>query len=267
MPYQRFLLSLLQRVFLAPPLAPSPSGFTFLLFGAVPFVAGRTSARLGLQDRFFFMPIWWIGMLGMSTMGLIPLGVPDYLAWIPGVIGIGLLHPYYKAKLEKRLWEKAVAKCQDLSDADSQKRFWKQIKNVLFFPEKIPASDAIIQHNLTLIERMRQRVAGGKEVETLAYETLSVLEGLLQLQAQTIKVDPDTLSDEERKKVAELNRTTLESGCFGSPDCRRSSGLLGFWASFVGAIGAVLRSHLEPNIYFLANFSDEALHLKGLLRS
>ena len=183
--------------------------FTFLLFGAVPFVAGRISARLGLQDRFFFMPIWWIGMLGMSTMGLIPLGVPDYLAWIPGVIGIGLLHPYYKAKLEKRLWEKAVAKCQDLSDADSPKRFWKQIKNVLFFPEKIPASDAIIQHNLTLIERMRQRVAGGKEVETLAYETLSVLEGLLQLQAQTIKVDPDTLSDEERKKVAELNRTTL----------------------------------------------------------
>ena len=183
--------------------------FTFLLFGAVPFVAGRVSARLGLQDRFFFMPIWWIGMLGMSTMGLLPLNVPFFLAWIPGAIGIGLLHPYYKTKLEKRLWEKAVAKCQDLSDEDSQKRFWKQIKHVLFFPEKIPVSDVMIHHNLTLIERMRRRVAGGKEVETLAYETLSVLEGLLQLQAQTMQVEPDPLSDEEQKKVEELNRTTL----------------------------------------------------------
>jgi len=183
--------------------------FTFLLFGVVPFVAGRISARLGLQDRFFFMPIWWIGLLGMSTFGLLPLGVPDYLAWLPGAVGVGLLHPYYKVKLERRLWEKAVAKCQELSDKDSQKQFWRQIKNVLFFPEKTPASQAIIHHNLTLIERMRRRVAGGKEVETLAYETLSVLEGLLQLQAQTIEVDPETLSDEERKKVEELNRTTL----------------------------------------------------------
>ena len=148
-------------------------------------------------------------MLGMSTMGLIPLGVPSYLAWIPGVSSeldffTRITKPSLRSDYGKRLSQSAKIYQMQIHRSGSGSRL-----NVLFFPEKIPASDAIIQHNLTLIERMRQRVAGGKEVETLAYETLSVLEGLLQLQAQTIKVDPDTLSDEERKKVAELNRTTL----------------------------------------------------------
>lgn len=183
--------------------------FTFLLFGAVPFVAGRISARLGLQDRFFFMPSWWIGMLGMSSFGLIPLGVPSFLAWVPGAIGIGLLRSFYKTKLEERLWKKARAKSHELSDRDPQKEFWKLAKKAVFFPEKLPVEEAMIAHNQAILQRFRQRIAGSTEMQALAHETIDNLEQLLVMQRDVMNVDAESLSEEDSERVSKLNRATV----------------------------------------------------------
>ena len=157
---------------------------------------GANFSKARTPRPLLLMPIWWIGMLGMSTMGLIPLASGPS-GTIPGVIGIGLLHPYYKpskGRLWKRLSQSAKIYQMQIHRSGSGSRL-----RMSLLPGKIPASDAIIQHNLTLIERMRQRVAGGKEVETLAYETLSVQKDCCS--GSNIKVDPDTLRTKNGRRL------------------------------------------------------------------
>jgi len=178
-----------------------------LVFGVFPFAAGRISARMGLKDRVFWMPIWWIGMLGLSATCLELLNISLAYGWIPGVIGIAILNPMYKRQEDERGWSRARSHYHTMSIAGGGNEFWKSATEALFCPKHSEMTDEMVAQNRQALQYMRNHLVGSADQVVKASEELDDLENLMLIHLRYASAaDNFELSDKDADDKAKMDQ-------------------------------------------------------------
>jgi hypothetical protein len=123
--------------------------------GVVATVLGGICDWVGIKGRVFFVPIWLLG-LGLICF---QLGVPGTIAFIALLIAGGVWIFMAAKKKEPVDWQKAqeaIIKSAAPSADTDESAFWAWVKATLFLPVWMNFTPELCQHNLKVLQSIRQ---------------------------------------------------------------------------------------------------------------